>query len=112
MNIANLSQLKKALAPGVEFEILLHNRPECVGQIRRVTKANTAGFYTTVPNAPNNQANAGNGGMGLYCEWGPARFWSFDAKGTCTRYTSKPGGQFSNIIMAFKILEVAHNEAE
>ena len=103
--IKNLSQLKKALVPGVEFEILQHNRPECMGQIRRVTKANTAGFYKTVSSEPGNQANAGNDGLGLYCEWGPARFWSFSAEGTCARYTSEPGDQFSNIIMAFKIIE-------
>lgn len=112
MIIKNLSHLKKAFLPGVEFEILLHNRPKCLGQIRRITKANTAGFYSIILSEPGNQANIGNNGLGLWLDWGPARWWSFDAEGVCARYTSNPDDQFSNLILSFKILGEARNEVE
>ena len=48
----NLSQLKKALTAGAEFEIVGHCRPECLGQSRRVNIANTAGFYSVIPDEP------------------------------------------------------------
>ena len=102
MIIKNLNQLKKVLRPGVEFEVVLHSRPECVGQIRRVTKVNTTGFYTTIPSEPDNKANAGNGGVGLYCDWGPARYWTFDAEGVCAKYSNYKYTP-NEIIMAFKI---------
>ena len=104
MIIKNLSQLKKVLLQGVEFEILLHNRPECIGQIRRVTKVNTVSFYTIIVSEPDSKANAGNGGLGLWCEWGPARVWTFDAEGVCAKYSNYKHTP-NEILIAFKIRE-------
>ena len=110
MIIKNLSQLKKALVPGVEFEILLHYRPECIGQIRRITKSNTTGFYSAIVSKHGNQANTGNNGLGLYLEWGPAKIWTFDAEGICAQYTDYKDGRNNEIIIAFKILEVQNED--
>ena len=104
--VKNLNQLKKVLLPGVEFEIVLHNRPECIGQIRRVTQANTAGVYTVIPAEPESRLSMGNNGLGSYFEWGPARDWTFDAEGVYAKYTSHKDGRPNEILLAFKILEV------
>ena len=40
----NLAELKRNLKTGAEFEITAHCRAECIGQIRKVTKADTQGF--------------------------------------------------------------------
>lgn len=107
MNIVqNLNQLKKVLTVGVEFEILLHTRAECVGQVRRVTKANTAGFYTTIPAESDNCMSTGNNGQGSFLEWGPARFWTFDSEGICAQYSNYQDRP-NEILIAFKILEAS-----
>ena len=90
--IKNLNQLKKALEPGVEFEIVLHCRPKCIGQIRKVTRANTAGVYTLTGE-----------GKELWFEWGPARCWTFDAEGICAQY-SEYKDRPNEILFAFKII--------
>ena len=110
MTIKNLNQLKKVLRPGVEFEIVLHNRPEWIGQIRRVTKVNTVSFYTVIASEPDNKANASNDGLGIRCEWGPASFWTFDAEGVCAKHSDYKHTP-NEILIAFKVKEVKH-EAE
>lgn len=105
MVIRNLSQLKKTLLPGVKFEIVLYKRPECVGQIRRVTKVNTSSFYSIITSEPDNKANAANGGLGLRIKFGPAEFWTFETEGLCAKYSDF---QYipNDILIAFKVLEV------
>jgi len=101
--VKNLNQLKKALRRGVEFEIVLHIRPECIGQIRRVTEANTRGLYSIIPAEPENNINTGNNGFGSHFEWGPAREWTFDAEGVCAKYTNYKD-RTNEILIAFKII--------
>ena len=50
--VKNLSQLKKILRKGTCFEIIAHCCPGYVGQKRKVTVANTQGFYSIVPEEP------------------------------------------------------------
>ncbi|MDR2654524.1 MAG: hypothetical protein LBC56_00405 [Oscillospiraceae bacterium] len=104
MLIKNLSQLKKALVPGVKLEIVSHNLPECIGQIRRVTKANTSGFYSVVDGKPEHRLSQGNNSLGVWCEWSSAKHWTFDAEGVCTKYFHYQ--YISNdILIALKILK-------
>ena len=104
MIIQSLNQLKRVLIPGVEFEIILHSRPECIGQIRRVTKSNTVGVYTVIPSEPDNRFSIGNNGLGSYLNWGPAKYWTFDSEGVCAKYSDYQFGN-NEILIAFKILE-------
>ena len=105
MIIKNLSQLKKVLIPDIEFEVVLHNRLKRIGQIRRITKANTAGFYAIIASEPENRANVANNGLGIRCDWDLAKQWTFDTDGVVTKYTDYKDGFRNEIIIAFKILE-------
>lgn len=82
MNIKNLSQLKKAFQNGCIFKIVSHNRSECVGEVRTVTKTQTNGFYSKV-NEPEHKTYTANNGLGFWCEFGKASNWTFDGN-LCT----------------------------
>lgn len=101
--VKNLNQLKKALKEGVEFEVVLHTRSECIGQIRRITKVNTSGIYSVIPAEPNSKFSAGNNGFGAFLAWGPARIWTFDSEGLCAQYSDC---QYTpnEVLIAFKII--------
>ena len=81
MKIANLSQLKKALAAGHNFEIVEHFvRPEQSGQIRSVNILQTNGMYTYLENGDEFDTRAFrcyNMGKGSWCEFGKASDWDF-----------------------------------
>lgn len=100
----NLAQLKKELKAGPKFEIIGHCRPECVGEIRRVTLANTQGFYSVVDGQPEHRLSVANNGHGSFLGWSKAPFWSFQ-NGTCAIYTSDQEHTPQNIIMEFRILK-------
>lgn len=86
MNIKNLSQLKKAVESGKSFIILEHYiKPELSGQKRKPTKIQTNGFYSIVPDEPDNPINAANGGRGYWFEYGKASAWTFE-NGVCTNH--------------------------
>ena len=101
--IHNLSQLKKALKAGARFEITAHCRPECVGQLREVSLANTQGFYSIVVNEPENEANQGNGGRGPVLWWRKALNWTFDG-GLCSMYDT-PEHKEEGLVLSFRVLE-------
>lgn len=63
--IKNLNQLKKTLKKGTCFEIIGHCRKEYVGQKRMVTVANTQGFYSIIPDDPENKITLANNGKDL-----------------------------------------------
>src|SRR5699024_11421765 len=84
--IKNLSQLKRALRPGMRLEVIGHCRPGCIGQLREVTWVNTQGFYTKTLNPPDPKLNAANEGRGAILWWGAARTWEFE-DGVCKSYT-------------------------
>lgn len=69
----NLSQLKKAIKPGMMFEITAHNRPECVGERRVVTGVNTVEFTSKKLDE-----NGEPYGKDIFMEFDRAKNWSFD----------------------------------
>lgn len=103
MVINNLSQLKKQLQPGVKFEITSHWRPEFIGQLRKVTLANTQGFYSAVDGQPDHAVSKGNGGKGSWLEWGNATSWNFQ-NGMCVVYHDGTEHIEKNIVMSFRVL--------
>ena len=71
--IKNLSQLKKAIKPGMMFEITDHLRPECVGERRIVTGVSTVDFTSRKLDE-----NGEPTGKDLHMEFDRAKNWSFD----------------------------------
>lgn len=102
--IKNLSQLKKLLKAGTRFRITAHCRPEYVGQVRKVTVANTQGFYSVMPDAPDHKVNKSNGGKGPVLWWSKAPFWDF-SDGICGIYSSDTKHTEEYLILAFRVLE-------
>lgn len=90
MKIQNLSQLKRALTEGAEFQIIEHfKKPEQSGQIRVVSKVQTNGIYSKVKDNPKHEVNQYNNGKGSWVKFGKASEWTFtEAVGVenlCTR---------------------------
>ena len=102
--IKNLSQLKQAMKSNPRFEIVAHCRKECVGEIRQVTQANTAGFYSSVASDPGSWTRAANRGRGVILWWNTAPFWKFQ-DGVCSAYDSDTAHTEDHLIMAFRILD-------
>lgn len=98
--IKTLSQLKRTLKENMCLEIIGHCREECVGEIRRVTKVNTQGFYSTVA-APANRVDPSRNPV-LW--WSKAPFWSFE-NGICSIYNSDQHHTGQYLIMSFRVLE-------
>ena len=71
--VKNLSQLKKAIKPGMMFEITDHLRPECVGERRIVTGVSTVDFTSRKLDE-----NGEPTGKDLHMEFDRAKNWSFD----------------------------------
>lgn len=101
--IKNLSQLKRALVPGAEFEIVAHCRMECIGQRRKVNKANTQGLYSIIPNEPQSRVTTANCGKGSWLGWSTAAFWGFE-NGTATLYDSDTMKSPEHIIISLKLI--------
>lgn len=104
--IQNLNQLKKSMTAGARFKIIRHIRPECVGQIRRVTLANTVGFYSHVDNDPENPLNRGNNGMGPVLWWGKAKSWEF-AEGVCTLFEGGEAHSEEHRLLSIELMDEA-----
>ena len=103
--IKNLSQLKRALVKGAEFTIVNHCRPELIGERRQINVVNTAGFYSIVPDQPENKATLANRGKGSWLGWSKAPFWSFDGA-TCVIYDSDSNHSDQSLIVAFQVEDV------
>ena len=103
--INNLAQLKRALKKDARLEIIRHFRAECVGQVRRVTVANTVCFYSVVDGQPDHKISRSNGGRGSVLYWSKAPFWTFQ-DGVCSLYNDK-GHEPKHLIMAFRVLDDA-----
>ena len=69
----NLSQLKKAIQPGMMFEITDHQRPECVGERRVVTGVSSVDFTSRKLDE-----NGEPTGKDIHMEFDRAKNWSFD----------------------------------
>lgn len=102
--INHLSQLKKVLKACPRLEIIGHCRKECVGEIRRVTLANTRGFYSVIDGQPNHKTSQANNGNGPVLWWSKASFWHFE-DGICALYDSDTDHTEGHLIMAFRILD-------
>ena len=102
--IKNLSQLKKVLKTKPRLEITGHCREECVGQIRRVTLANTVAFYSVMDGQPDHKISRANNGLGSQLFWSSAPFWRF-RDGVCSVYSSDTEQDEEHLIMAFRVLE-------
>lgn len=102
--IKNLSQLKKTLKSGSQFRVIDHGRPECVGEEREVTYANTQGFYSIVPGNPNCRTSLANNGRGSYMWWSKAPFWEFK-DGACSLYASDTRRTKDYLIISLEVLE-------
>jgi len=104
MDIHNLTQLKAVMKVHPKFEIVDHCRPECIGQIRRVTLANTQGFYSAIEGQPEHTISRGNGGLGSILWWDKATSWDF-RDGLCTQYYKGEEHVAQNVTISFRILE-------
>lgn len=102
--VKNLNQLKKKLKKGIGFEITAHCRPEYVGQKRRVTEANTQGFYSVIPDEPGSAVTLANNGRGIVLWWSNAPFWEFK-DGICSIYCSDKEHTEKFLVMSFRIME-------
>ncbi len=71
--VKNLSQLKKAIKPGMMFEITDHLRPECIGERRIVTGVSTVDFTSRKLDE-----NGEPMGKDLHMEFDRAKNWTFD----------------------------------
>ena len=71
--VKNLSQLKKAIKPGMMFEITDHLRPECVRERRIVTGVSTVDFTTRKLDE-----NGEPTGKDIHMEFDRAKNWTFD----------------------------------
>ncbi len=71
--VKNLSQLKKALKPGMMFEISDHLRPECIGERRIVTGVSTVDFTSRKLDE-----NGEPTGKDIHMEFDRAKNWTFD----------------------------------
>jgi len=103
--IKNLSQLKKVLAGKPRIEITGHCLPEYVGQVRQVTLANTAAFYSSMYDQPDHKISRANQGRGSVLYWSNAPFWTF-RDGVCSLFSHEDHTQ-EHLIMAFRVLDDA-----
>ncbi len=104
MDIRNLNQLKTVMKTCPKFEIVDHCRLECIGQIRRVTLANTQGFYSSIEGQPEHTISRGNNGLGSVLWWDKAASWDF-RDGLCTQYYKGKKHTAQNVVISFRILE-------
>ena len=102
--IKNLSQLKKVLAGKPRIEITGHCLPEYVGQVRQVTLANTAAFYSSMYDQPDHKISRANNGLGSQMMWSKAPFWVF-RDGICSIFDSDTEHDAKHLIMAFRVLD-------
>ena len=104
--VKNLSQLKKTLQRGAQFRVIDHGRPECVGEERQVTYANSQGFYSVVPDNPNCRTSLANNGRGSVLWWSKAPFWEFQ-DGVCSLYASDTKREDNYLIMSLQVTKEA-----
>ena len=102
--VKNLSQLKRTLQTGAQFRVIDHGRPECVGEEREVTYANTQGFYSIVPNDTNCRTSLANNGRGSHMWWSSAPYWEFK-DGVCTQYLSDTKRTKEHMVISLKVVE-------
>lgn len=97
--IKNLNQLKNFVKVGMEFEIISHTRPSCVGERRVITSKNTVGFTS--------QKFDENGvptGKDIHFEWGKAKDWEIKNGEFVNKFENS-----DDVIMGFRFVEKSTN---
>lgn len=101
--IKSLSQLKRTLKAGDQIEIVAHCCQEYTGTLRRITLANTQGFYSMTVGRVDKTTTA-NEGKGSVLWWSKAPFWSFE-NGLCSIYNSDKLHDADHLILSFRLLD-------
>ena len=97
--VKNLSQLKKAIKPGMMFEITDHLRPECVGERRVVTGVTTVDFTFRKLDE-----NGEPTGKDLHMEFDRAKNWTFDGGELISRLDN------GDMLMSFHFIDSLERE--
>lgn len=97
MTIKNLAQLKKAIQMKQEFIIKNHRIEKFIGQKRKPNVIQTNGFYSILPETPNDNLNQVNGGKGMWIDYGKASQWEF-VNGLCHMYYPEKKHTDENLI--------------
>ena len=97
--VKNLSQLKKAIKPGMMFEITDHLRPECVGERRVVTGVTTVDFTSRKLDE-----NGEPTGKDLHMEFDRAKNWTFDGGELISRLDN------GDMLMSFHFIDSLERE--
>ncbi len=97
--VKNLSQLKKALKPGMMFEISDHLRPECIGERRVVTGVTTVDFTSRKLDE-----NGEPMGKDLHMEFDRAKNWTFDGGELTSRLDN------GDMLMSFHFIDSLERE--
>jgi len=101
-SINSLSQLKRVLQVGTKFKVIDHCRPELIGQIREVTKVQTNGIYTILPDNPEHKYSTCNGGKGSWMEYNKSSYYEFD--GRIRWYAMPVGSENNELIMEIQLV--------
>ena len=97
--VKNLSQLKKAIQPGMMFEISDHLRPECIGERRIVTGVSTVDFTSRKLDE-----NGEPTGKDLHMEFDRAKNWTFDGGELTSRLDN------GDMLMSFHFIDSLERE--
>lgn len=97
--VKNLSQLKKAIQPGMMFEITDHLRPECIGERRVVTGVTTVDFTSRKLDE-----NGEPTGKDLHMEFDRAKNWTFDGGELTSRLDN------GDMLMSFHFIDSLERE--
>ena len=97
--VKNLSQLKKAIQPGMMFEISDHLRPECIGECRIVTGVSTVDFTSQKLDE-----NGKPTGKDLHMEFDRAKNWTFDGGELTSRLDN------GDMLMSFHFIDSLERE--
>lgn len=99
LDVKNLSQLKKAIQPGMMFEITDHLRPECIGERRIVTGVSTVDFTSKKLDE-----NGEPMGKDLHMEFDRAKNWTFDGGELTSRLDN------GDMLMSFHFIDSLERE--
>lgn len=97
--VKNLSQLKKAIKPGMMFEISDHLRPECIGERRIVTGVSTVDFTSRKLDE-----NVEPTGKDLHMEFDRAKNWTFNGGELTSRLDN------GDMLMSFHFIDSLERE--
>ena len=98
-DVKNLSQLKRAIKPGMMFEISDHLRPECVGERRIVTGVSTVDFTSRKLDE-----NGEPAGKDIHMEFDRAKNWTFDGGELTSRLDN------GDMLMSFHFIDSLERE--